>query len=74
MKYLAPIVLVMAAVLIIAFLIDKTSAVGKDSNVYIRYVACALSIPPEVRDTKIIDECWAIVTKEAGHTVRRYDQ
>lgn len=74
MKYLAPLVLVVAAVMIIAFLIDRTREVSKDNNVYVRYIACALSVPPEIRDSEIIGKCWDHVIKESGHDVHRYDE
>ncbi len=74
MMYLAPLVMVTAAVLIIAFLINQSQQVTKDNNVYARYVACALSVDPSKRTDKIISGCWDHVIKEAGHEVHRYDE
>lgn len=74
MKYLAPLVIAVAAVLIIAFLIDRGQIVNKDNNVYVRYIACALSVDPAKRDADIIAKCWDHVIKESGHEVHRYDE
>lgn len=74
MRYLAPLVMVVAAVMIIAFLIDRTREVSKDNNVYVRYIACALSVDPDIRTPEVIAGCWDHVIEEADHDVHRYDE
>jgi hypothetical protein len=74
MSYIAPVVLSVAAVLVIVFFINTTNQVNKDNNVYVRYIACALSVEPSARSREIIARCWDHVIEEAGHVVHRYDE
>lgn len=72
-QHLTPLILVVAAVLVIAFLIDSIKSITRDNNVYVRYVACALSVDPEKRDSAVIKDCWDHVIKDANRKVHRYD-
>jgi hypothetical protein len=74
MSYIAPVVLSVAAVLVIVFFINSTNQVDKDNNVYVRYIACALSVEPSERSKSVISNCWDHVIEEAGIDVHRYDE
>lgn len=63
----------MAGMLILITTVNNTHDTSKDNNVYVRYIACALSVPPEDRTKQIINNCWNHVIEEAGREVHRYD-
>ena len=76
MQKLALILIMIAGILAVFFILTsltRTQGVSKDNNVYVRYIACALSVDPEERRREIIKDCWDHVTEEADREVHRYD-
>jgi hypothetical protein len=73
MRYVAPLVIAAAAVLMTAFFLNEGNRTSSDNNVYVRYIACALSVAPDKRDDAVIEACWDHVIKESGNDVHRYD-
>lgn len=74
MHYVAPVVIASAAILLTAFFLNDGNSTSKDNNVYVRYIACALSVDPEVRTPDVIKGCWDHVIEESGREVHRYDE
>lgn len=74
MHYVAPVVIAAAAILVTAFFLNEGNQTSKDNNVYVRYIACALSVDPQQRNQKVINQCWDHVIEEADREVHRYDE
>lgn len=74
MNYLSPLILGAAGLIIIMFFINQGNLLNRDNNVYVRYIACALSIEPEERTEEVIEACWDHVIEEANREVHRYDK
>ncbi len=73
MALVSPVILVVAGILILGFLITNNTNIGKDNNVYVRYVACILSVEPAKVTDAVISGCWDHVTQEIGREVHRYN-
>lgn len=73
MFYIAPVIFTAAGLMIILAAITSSGSTTRDNNVYVRYIACALSVAPDKRTDTVIEDCWDHVIKEAGREVHRYD-
>lgn len=69
-----PVTLVLIGVFIALYFINQSLNTSRANNVYVRYIACALSVDPMKRTDKIIDQCWTHVIHETGVDVHRYDK
>lgn len=67
--------LVMISTALLFYLLTlRLGDVAKESQTYDRYISCVLSVAPEDRDQKKVDNCWLEVQKDTGYEVKRYDK
>ncbi len=73
MRVVAPLILFLAGMLVVVSIVNSTHDTSKDNNVYVRYIACVLSVPPADRSDEVIEQCWDHVIEESNREVHRYD-
>lgn len=71
---IAPVVLVAAGLVLIAFFVIQSGATNTENNGYVRVINCIISIPATKRTQTDINNCYADVEKELGIHLQRYNR